>query len=73
MRTTNRISAVAVLLAVAGCATHATPANRTAPPVNTEETAVAPDAVADTLLADVRSLDPAIIVELRYATSNNFT
>jgi D-alanyl-D-alanine dipeptidase len=73
MRTTNRISAVAVLLAVAGCATRATPPNRTAPPVNTEEIAVAPDAVADTLLADVRSLDPAIIVELRYATSNNFT
>jgi D-alanyl-D-alanine dipeptidase len=44
-----------------------------APPVNTEETAVAPDAVADTLLADVRSLDPTIAVDLRYATSNNFT
>lgn len=73
MRITKWVSAVAVLLAVAGCATHATPPNRTAPPVNTEETAVAPDAVADTLLADVRSLDPAIVVELRYATSNNFT
>jgi zinc D-Ala-D-Ala dipeptidase len=44
-----------------------------APPVNTEETAVAPDAVADTLLADVRSFDPTIAVDLRYATSNNFT
>jgi len=45
----------------------------TAPPVNTEETAVASDAVADTLLADVRSFDPTIAVDLRYATSNNFT
>lgn len=45
----------------------------TAPPVNTEETAVAPDAVADTLLADVRSFDSTIAVDLRYATSDNFT
>ena len=44
-----------------------------APPVNTAETAVAPDAVADTLLTEVRSLDPTIVVDMRYATSNNFT
>jgi D-alanyl-D-alanine dipeptidase len=44
-----------------------------APSVNTEETAVAPDAVADTLLTDVRTLDPGIVVDLRYATANNFT
>jgi D-alanyl-D-alanine dipeptidase len=44
-----------------------------APPVNTAETEVAPDAVADTLLVDVRSLDSTIVVDLRYATSNNFT
>ena len=44
-----------------------------APSVNTEETAVAPDAVADTLLTDVRTLDPRIVVDLRYATANNFT
>jgi len=44
-----------------------------APPVNTEETAIAPDAAADTLLADVQSFDPTIVVELRYATPNNFT
>ncbi|HET9637148.1 MAG TPA: M15 family metallopeptidase [Gemmatimonadaceae bacterium] len=46
---------------------------RTAPPVNTAETAVAPDAVADTLLTDARTLDSTIVVELRYATPNNFT
>ena len=44
-----------------------------APPVNTTETAIAADAVADTLLADVRSFDSTIVVDLRYATPNNFT
>lgn len=44
-----------------------------APPVNTAETEVAPDAVADTLLVDVRSLDSTIVVDMRYATPNNFT
>jgi D-alanyl-D-alanine dipeptidase len=34
---------------------------------------VAPDAVAESLLVDVRSLDPTILVDLRYATRNNFT
>jgi D-alanyl-D-alanine dipeptidase len=44
-----------------------------AQPINTVETEIAPDAVADTLLVDVQSLEPRILVELRYATSNNFT
>jgi D-alanyl-D-alanine dipeptidase len=44
-----------------------------APPVNTAETEIAPDAAADSLLTDVRTLDPRIVVDLRYATSNNFT
>ncbi|HEY3113206.1 MAG TPA: M15 family metallopeptidase [Gemmatimonadaceae bacterium] len=43
------------------------------PPVNTVETEIAPDAVADTLLTDVRTLDQTIVVDLRYATANNFT
>jgi zinc D-Ala-D-Ala dipeptidase len=34
---------------------------------------LAPDSVAQRLLADVRSLDSAIVVEARYATTNNFT
>ncbi len=42
-------------------------------PINTVETEIAPDAVADTLLTEVRTVDPAIVVDLRYATSNNFT
>ena len=46
---------------------------RTAPPINTAETAIAPDAVADTMLTDVRALDSTIVVDSRYATPNNFT
>jgi D-alanyl-D-alanine dipeptidase len=46
---------------------------QTAPPVNTAETEIAPDVVADTLLADVRSFDSTIVVDLHYATANNFT
>ena len=49
------------------------PATRTPAPINTVETEIAPDAAADTLLSDVRSADSTIVVELRYATSNNFT
>ena len=44
-----------------------------APPVNTAETEVAPDAVADALLVDIGSLDSTIVVDMRYATPNNFT
>ncbi len=58
--------------ALAACAPSPA-ARRPAPPVNTVETAIAPDAVADTLLTDVRLLDPSIVVDLRYATPNNFT
>ena len=51
----------------------ASPPAPVAPPVNTAETEVAPDPVADTLLADIRSLDSTIVVDMRYATPNNFT
>ncbi len=43
------------------------------PPVNTTEAVIAPDAVADTLLVDIRSIEPTVVVDLRYATANNFT
>lgn len=61
-----------------GCAQHPRIANRpqaapSSAPINTAETEIAPDAAADTLLADLRSVDPGIVVDLRYATSNNFT
>jgi D-alanyl-D-alanine dipeptidase len=62
-------------LALCGCVQASPPAaaRPPSPSVNTEETAVAPDAVADTLLAEVSRIDSSIVVDLRYATSNNFT
>ena len=68
MRKFHALAAVAIAI---GCAPQRHVAS--APPVNTAETEIAPDAVADTLLADVRSVDPTIVVDLRYATPNNFT
>jgi D-alanyl-D-alanine dipeptidase len=62
-----------LVLAIAGACSPAQRPAAVAPPVNTTETAIAPDAVADTLLVDVRSVDPTIVVDLRYATANNFT
>jgi D-alanyl-D-alanine dipeptidase len=66
MRSQLRLAAVLLALACA-------PRVRSAPPINTTETAIAPDAVADSLLTDVRTLDSTIVVDLRYATPNNFT
>ena len=64
-----------------GCAGHVAeqqagppPATSTAgQPVQADSVKLASDQVADSLLVDVRSLDPAILVDLRYATANNFT
>src|SRR5437868_13072587 len=67
------LAVCALAISCAAPATQQHPVGRAAPPVNTVETAIAPDAVADTLLTDVRALDSSIVVELRYATSNNFT
>jgi len=62
-----------LLLAIAMACTSPRRPFAVVPPVNTAETETAPDAVADTLLVDVRSVDPTIVVDLRYATANNFT
>src|SRR4029079_13347846 len=70
-----RFFPVLIVAVAAACST--SPAARggsaAAPPVNTVENEGAPDRAADSLLADVRSLDPSIVVDLRYATPNNFT
>ena len=69
-----RLCAVVALVTLVGCLPASPPSARPASPsVNTEETAVAPDAVADSLLAEVIRIDSSIVVDLRYATSNNFT
>jgi len=69
MRTTRFVLS-ALLVACASPPVGSPPAP-VAPPVNTAETEVAPDAVADTLLTEI--LDPTIVVDMRYATANNFT
>jgi D-alanyl-D-alanine dipeptidase len=71
-----RVRAAVALIALCGCLPASPPppsARPASPSVNTEETAVAPDAVADTLLVEVLGIDSSIVVDLRYATSNNFT
>jgi len=69
-----RLRAVVALITLVGCLPASPPSARPASPsVNTEETAVAPDAVADSLLSEVIRIDSSIVVDLRYATSNNFT
>ena len=42
-------------------------------PVNTPELPIVSDTAADSLLVDVQRVDSNLIVDLRYATSNNFT
>jgi zinc D-Ala-D-Ala dipeptidase len=61
-----------LLVFLAACAPATIPA-RQAPPPNTEELPTVSNAVAESLLVDVRSLEPSIQVEMRYATTNNFT
>lgn len=57
------------LLALGACARF----QKTPEPINTPELPLATDAAADSLLVDVQRVDSTLIVELRYATSNNFT
>jgi D-alanyl-D-alanine dipeptidase len=69
-----RLRTAVALITLVGCLPASPSRARPASPsVNTEETAVAPDAVADTLLVEVLGIDSSIVVDLRYATSNNFT
>ncbi len=42
-------------------------------PINTPELPIATDAEADSFLVDVQRVDSSLVVELRYATTNNFT
>jgi D-alanyl-D-alanine dipeptidase len=68
--TTSSVVAAAGLIyaGLAGCGGQAAPQ-----PIQADSLTVLPDAVAESALVDVRSLDPAMMVELRYATTNNFT
>ncbi len=61
-------AAAAAAAFLAGCARAPAPT-----PVNTGDIPIAADAAAESLLVDVRSVDSTIQVEMRYATSDNFT
>jgi D-alanyl-D-alanine dipeptidase len=49
------------------------PAQGQAPTVADSAAAVAPDSAARAMLVNLRSLDSSIVVEIRYATTRNFT
>jgi zinc D-Ala-D-Ala dipeptidase len=71
-------SLLAAVLLFADCTTASSAVGRGSapgsPPVNTPELpVVTAPAVADSLLVDLRALDSAIVVDLRYATPSNFT
>jgi len=58
-----------ILFALASCARFQKPPQ----PINTPELPIATEAEADSLLVDVQRVDSSLVVELRYATTNNFT
>lgn len=63
---------LAVLL-ISGCAPAVQAPVSTPAPINTAEIAIAADAAADSLLVDLARVDHGIVIEMRYATLNNFT
>jgi len=68
IHTNLRTAAFVILLG--GCSV----LHRTKPdPINTVELPTASDSVADSLLVDVQRVDTSLVVDLRYATKNNFT
>ena len=68
-----RVVKVSFALLAAACVQARPPASVIPEPINTAEAETAPDRVADSLLVDVRTIEPEIVVDLRYATANNFT
>jgi zinc D-Ala-D-Ala dipeptidase len=68
------VSLVAVV-ALAACGGGPPPSPSAVPPQVEADSAFTPasDAAADSVLQDVRAVDPTIAVDVRYATPNNFT
>ena len=60
-----------VMLGLAGCSV----LQRTPPPepINTVELPTVSDEAADTLLVDLHRIDTSFVIDMRYATANNFT
>lgn len=68
-----RAARISLALLAAACVQPPRQAPVIPEPINTAEAAIAPDRAADSLLVDVRTIEPAIVVDLRYATADNFT
>jgi zinc D-Ala-D-Ala dipeptidase len=66
-------AALAALMLIAGAPALAAQTTAAAVVSDTVPFRPVPDAVADSLLVDLRSVDSTIDVQTRYATSNNFT
>ncbi len=62
-------TAAAVIL-LSGCSL---PHRTTPEPVNTVDLPIASASDADSLLVDVQRVDSSVVVDMRYATANNFT
>jgi D-alanyl-D-alanine dipeptidase len=69
----KRVLATLTLLAGSGAGTAAAQTTAAAVVSDTVPFQPAPDATADSLLIDIRSVDSTIEVQARYATANNFT
>ena len=67
------VPTVIAALAVATACVQPPPFETTAPAVNTPQVDVASDSAARVHLIDVRLVDPTIMVEAKYATTENFT
>lgn len=73
VRYLSYLAPICLVVAMACAAASAPPRVSGGHSVNAPERPVAPDSAADSLLVDVRRAAPEIRVELRYATSDNFT
>jgi len=76
MRAADRIPALArscLALLLAACAGHPAAAPKAAVPIEAPPIPIAADALADSVLVDIRSVDSSIQVDARYAGSDNFT
>jgi D-alanyl-D-alanine dipeptidase len=69
MRTSLFFVTVTLVLACSHPAAQATGS----PPINTADSVVAPDSIAERLLVDLHTLDSNLIIDARYSTPNNFT
>ena len=69
-RMNRLLRTAALILSLGGCGyLHRTPPE----PINAPELPTVSDSVADSLLVDVQRVDTSLVVDMRYATKNNFT